>query len=178
MRNGNLVGRNAPALVIMSGLPGSGKTTFVHMLRARVPMEHVESDAIRRSLFAIPTYSSEESGRVFAAVERRAAAAIDAGNDVVVDATNLRRADRKRFLRLAAQRCATLVCVRITAPDDVIRARLASPRDGFSQAGADVFEAMKGRAQRFDTAHLVVDTRFDVAPSVEMVAAIVEAGGQ
>lgn len=176
MHNGNLSQRRAPALILMAGLPGSGKTTFVHALAGRLSLEHVESDAVRRSMFQQPSYSSDESARVFAAVERRAGAALRAGRDVVVDSTNLRRSDRKRFLRLVTRYDATLVCVRITAPETVIHERLSVPRVGHSQAGLAVYEAMQGRTQRFESQHLVVDTSHPIGPSVELVAAIVEAG--
>jgi predicted kinase len=175
MNNGNSH-RVIPTVVVLSGLPGAGKTTFVRALRARITCDHVESDAIRRGLAAKPTYSAEESGRVFAIARERAAEGMRAGRTVVIDATNLRRRDRKQFVTLAERAGARLVAVRVTAPGTTLHERLSRPRDGFSQADGKVLDLMNGRGQRFDGEQVVVDTRFDTRPSVELVAALVEAG--
>jgi len=160
------------ALILLSGLPGSGKTTFARLLRERLGAHHVESDAIRRELFAEPKYESAEHTRVFGLVERRAAAALEAGEPAIVDATNLTNRDRKRFVRLAHRAGVPLVAVRIVAPEATIRERLAQPREGWSEANERVFELMRDRPQPFRQPAVVVDTRFDLEASLELVCAL------
>jgi predicted kinase len=170
----------APALILLSGLPGAGKTTFAHALLAHFPAaEHIESDALRRSLAANPTYAPAESARVFAIAGGRASAALAAGRSVIIDATNLTNHDRKRFLRAARETGARLVAVRVLAPDDVVRKRLSAPRQGHSQAGIAVFEQMRMRPRAFTVPAVLVDTRFDLRPSLMLVLrlATVEPGG-
>jgi predicted kinase len=166
MRSGNF---SHAVLVLLSGLPGAGKTTFAQALTARIPAEHIESDAIRRSLFPAPRYLPAEHRRVFNAVERQAAAAITAGRVPIVDATNLTRRDRARFVRLADRTGARLVSVRLTATDAVLRERLSLPRTGFSEAGVAVYEGMRGRPQSFPTPVVTVDTRFALETSLTLV---------
>jgi len=165
-----------PALILLSGLPGAGKTTFAEALAEALEFFHVESDAIRRALAPVPRYTPAESSAVFARVEAAAAAALAEGRHALVDATNLTPRDRRRFLRLADRTGANLVAVRVTAPDEVIRDRLRKPRDGHSQADLRVYELMKGRARPWATAAVVVDTRFPLEPSVALVAALAERG--
>lgn len=172
MPNGNF--RLAPpALVILSGLPGTGKTTFAAHLAERLHIVHLESDAIRRGISAQPTYRPGESAAVFARAEQLAAEALARGKNVVVDATNLSNRDRKRFLRLASRVGAKLVAVRVTAPDAVVRERLRQPRNGNSQAGLEVYEMMRGRPQPFRVPVIVADTRFPLEPAVDLVLRLI-----
>jgi len=163
-----------PALILLSGYPGSGKTTFAHALATVLPVDHHESDAVRRSLFREPAYTPAESARVFATIESHAAASLRAGRNALVDATNLARGDRRRFERLAERIEAPFIAVRLTAPDEEIRRRLAVPRLGNSQAGLAVYEAMLGRARPFAGPAVVVDTRFDLAPAVALISRLVQ----
>lgn len=163
----------SPAIVLLSGLPGADKTTFAQLLAAH-GFAHVESDAIRRSLHARPEYTSRESARVFAIAERRAREALAREGRVIVDATNLTRNDRRRFLRLAREAGAILVAVRLVAPDEVVRQRLRVPREGHSQADERVYELMRPRPQPFACPVVVADSRYDLAPTVALVLRMVE----
>lgn len=40
-----------PAVIVVSGLPGTGKTYFCHRLAERLPCVILESDALRQQLF-------------------------------------------------------------------------------------------------------------------------------
>ena len=168
MLSGNVEGP-VRGLVLLSGLPGAGKTTFAHALARATPATHIESDAVRRLIVPRPAYTRQENAVVFREVERLAARALKAGEVVIVDATNLQRSDRTRFLKLGAKAAVPIVCVRLTAPDGAIRERLSSPREGYSQAGVAVFERARGRVQSFRQRVVVVDTRFETAPSVRLV---------
>ena len=160
-------------LVLLSGLPGTGKTTLARRLVERLDAVHIESDAVRRQLFPEPAYTPEEHAAVFARAEALAADGLSDGRVVVVDATNLTRRDRRRFVRLG-ERAGGLVRVRVTAPEAVVRERLRRPRVGFSQADEAVYELMLPRAEALDGPNVVVDTWFDTGPSVELIARLVE----
>jgi predicted kinase len=162
-----------PALILLSGVPGAGKTTFAHALAKVMSFQHIESDAIRRGLALHPTYAPAESARVFARAEHLAAEALASNRHALVDATNLSPKDRKRFLRLASGTGATLIAVRVTAPEATVRARLANPRAGFSQATIQIYELMRNRARPFSVPVIVVDTRFPLEPSLALVVSLV-----
>ena len=165
------------ALILLSGLPGAGKTTFAKALSAALDFAHVESDAIRREVAGVPRYTTAENGAVFRRVEADARAALAAGRHALIDATNLTNKDRKRFLKLAGETGAPLVAVRVVAPDAVIRARLANPREGFSQATTEVYELMLRRPQQFGVPVVVVDTRFPLGPALKLVQELAEGRG-
>jgi len=172
MPHGN-VRSPVPALILLSGLPGAGKTTFAHALATVLPFQHIESDAIRRSLAPHPLYTPRESAAVFRHVREQAVRALHAGRHVVIDATNLSQHDRRPFVQLAHRTGATLIAVRVTAPEATIRARLASPRVGNSQATIEVYELMRHRARLFSAPAVVIDTRFPLGPSIDLVRRLV-----
>ena len=171
MPNSNFGGR-ARVLILLSGLPGSGKTTFANALAQRLPLVHVESDAIRRGIAARPSYSRLESGLVFARVEAEVRAALASGCVALQDATNLTNRDRRRFLRVAEDLGARLIAVRLVAPEATIRERLAKPRDGHSQAGIEIYERMRPRLELMARPTVVVDTRFPLEPALALVASL------
>jgi predicted kinase len=166
----------APALILLSGVPGAGKTTFAHALQRRLSFTHGESDRVRSTLTRRPVFSPGEHAALFAIVERRARDAIARGSHALVDATNLTTRDRRRFLRMAEELALTLVAVRVVAPAETIRERLTTPRTGFSTAGVEVFERMSARPQPFTIPVVVVDSRFPLDPALELLNQLVESG--
>ncbi|MCZ6891349.1 MAG: AAA family ATPase, partial [Chloroflexi bacterium] len=44
-----------PVLMIISGLPGTGKSHFSRRLTERVALAMLETDALRKALFSVPT---------------------------------------------------------------------------------------------------------------------------
>jgi predicted kinase len=164
-----------PVLILLSGLPGSGKTTFAHALLDVLPAIHIESDAIRRQLVSNPRYVPAENAAVFGRVESFARKALVRGQHVIIDATNLTARDRRRFVHLAAREAGQLICVRLTAPEATIGERLSRPRTGFSQATLAVYEEMRSCPRPFTTPVVVVDTRFPLGPSISLVGRLVTA---
>ena len=57
-----------PVFIAVSGLPGTGKSYFCSKLTERLLFIILESDALRKALFPSPSYSPQESSRLFGAV--------------------------------------------------------------------------------------------------------------
>lgn len=170
-----------PALVLLSGLPGSGKSHFCReLVKAAPSLVVLESDALRAILFSEPTHGQSENARLFPALHRLLERLLRNGHHVVVDATNLRRRNRRMLYDIAVRVGAPLLIVETTAPEDVIRQRLsrreadiatASRADDISTAGNDVYDRMIPSAQPIRRDHITVDTSQDITPAVQRVAA-------
>lgn len=170
---GSLPKRHAtPALVVVSGLPGSGKSHFTHELRKRYPLALLNSDALRKALFARPTHSADESARLFAACHALLDRLLARGIPTALDATNLREIHRRPLYGIADKRGAKLILVDVQAPPPLVRQRLEARRRGenpwdHSQAGAEVYERMRQQAEPIQQPHLVVDTSQDIGPALD-----------
>ena len=164
------------ALVVVSGLPGSGKSYFSRRLTRRTPLAVVESDAMRSALFASPTHSGSESARLFRACHALIEDLLRRGIPVLFDATNLVEHFREKLYNIAHRTGAKLVLVRVEAPEYVIAQRLSQREAGNagsednSTAGLDVYRRMAPRVEPIRRNHYAVDTSRDIAPVIEKIA--------
>jgi aminoglycoside phosphotransferase family enzyme/predicted kinase len=125
--------RSDPALVVLTGLSGTGKTTAGGALAGRIGAALVSSDPVRRSLggpsrmwqrFEEGAYSPDLSRRTYEEMRRRAAAHLAAGRPVVLDATHARAADRRAAMQVARQAGAPALIVELRVSDDAALARV------------------------------------------------------
>lgn len=91
-------------LIIMVGLPGSGKSTYTAKYETQNHITIVSTDEIRRELYGNP--ETQGNGQeVFNEAYRRIEIALRAGDTVIFDATNLKARNRRclcnRFRPLA-----------------------------------------------------------------------------
>ena len=164
------------ALVVVSGLPGSGKSYFGRQLARRTPLAVVESDAMRCALFGSPTHSGSESARLFRACHALIEDLLRRDISVLFDATNLVEHFRERLYNIAHRTGAKLILVHVEAPEDVIAHRLSQREAGnadsedISTAGLDVYRRMAPRVEPIRRNHYALDTSRDIAPVVEKIA--------
>jgi predicted kinase len=166
--------RTSPTLVALSGLPGSGKSYFCRRLASRYPMARLESDALRRALFGQPTYSPDESRRLFSACHVVLSRLLAGGIAAIFDATNLREVHRRQVYRIADKHEAKLILVHLQASPAVVHERLQTrvkgphPQD-LSDAGPEVYERMQRDAEPIGRPHISVDTSADIEPAIAAI---------
>jgi predicted kinase len=178
--------RGQPALIVLSGLPGTGKSTLARGLAGALPAVVIESDRLRQKLFSPPAYSAEESRRVHQVCHILIGWYLRHYYHVVYDATNLYVRHRQSVYRVAERNGARLVVVKVTASPEVVRERLmprrsenpgAGPLDQYSEADWDVYQRMRRQAEPIQREHITVDTSDgDLQPGVGRVLKAV--GGQ
>jgi aminoglycoside phosphotransferase family enzyme/predicted kinase len=166
-----------PALVVVCGLSGSGKSTVARRLADRLGFHWLRSDEIRKRLagvtpaerlsdgYATGAYSREFTQRTYAALLEEAAARLGDGAGVIVDATFAAPPYRAEALAVAARTRRPLLFVECVASHDEIVRRLThrERRAGeISDAGVAIYLGQRGEFVAFDyipqSCHLAVDT--------------------
>lgn len=125
----------SPCLVVLCGLPGTGKSHFARDLASRAPFVWLNSDRTRKLLVARPQYSRREHRRVFAAMHVLTRGYLRDGYSVVFDATNLNENVRLPLYAVAEELGVEPLIIRFTAHPDLIRKRMAERENGVGDAG-------------------------------------------
>jgi len=167
-----------PALIVVSGLPGTGKSHFCRKLAERMDIVILESDSLRRRLFATPSYSKEESTQLFRACHSLVEELLRKGVSVALDATNLEEHNREQLYHIADQSGARLVVVRMEAPVEVVQQRLErrsrrEDQSDHSEADWNVHSKMKSTVDKIGRNHFAVDSSKDIAPVIDKIVRLV-----
>jgi len=155
-----------PAFIVVSGLPGTGKT--------RLPFVTLESDALRKTICPSPSYSPQESNRLFQACHLLIEKLLRKGIPLILDATNLSERYRERLYNIAGRLDVKLILVRVEAPDEVVQERLEARHEGVnpeekSDADWEVYQRMKPAIQKICRNHYAVDTSRDITPVLDKI---------
>ncbi len=127
-----------PALVVMCGISGTGKSTAAGVLAGRIGAAVVSTDTVRQDLaaarglstamwqqYAAGAYSPEMDREVYQEMRRRAGAHLAAGRPVILDGTHRRAADRQEALAVARDLSVPALVVELRMADEAALARVA-----------------------------------------------------
>lgn len=130
-----------PVLILLCGIPGSGKTTYAEKMKNSYTY-HLSSDAIRKELYGDENIQGNPSD-VFALMQDRTIMLLNNGFDVIYDATNITRKDRASIIA-KCPRFAQIKCHIIWAPIETCIERDAARK---RTVGKEVIDRMLKRFQ-------------------------------
>ncbi len=178
--------RKRPCLVLVGGLPGTGKSTLANDLASHAGLEVVRSDQVRKELarasgvagreaaagYASGIYTPEWNEQTYEECLVRADAALLEGKRVLVDASFRDESPRRRFLDLAAKRSVPVTLLMCHADTAVVKTRLEERRDDVSDAdwaiylqAAERWESLGARTQQF--CYAIETGRVDSPPLIQ-----------
>jgi len=181
-------GTPSPALLVVCGRVGTGKSTVAQQLSEQTGFVSFNSDVIRKRLAGIlPTihveaeygsgsYSQEFSQRTYATLLAQAEEELGTGRGVIVDATCKQREDRRAFLELGQRQQVPVLFLECrTSLAEVERRLRERERRGDSVSDATWELARREHETRptFDDipaqCHVIIDTEQDIDEALEAV---------
>jgi predicted kinase len=149
-----------PNLIVLSGLPGTGKTSIARAAAARTGAFLLRIDAIETGIttssLAVPT--AEEAG--YLAAYLLATENLKVGLSVIADAVNPIAVTRQAWVQVASESGAHLLNVEIVCSDPGLhRQRVESRLADLPGAAVPTWEAVQNRHfEAWTDARLIIDT--------------------
>ncbi len=154
-------------VMIVFGLPGSGKSYFASRLAVPLAALYVNSDERRMKLFSTRTYTDAEKMLVYDSMLADLVAAMKDKKSIVLDATFYTEAIRNRFEQAAKAYNEQVIYIEVTAPENIISERLKKPRL-YSEANVDVYRKLKVIFEPLLKDHLVLtSTNYNITSMLE-----------
>ncbi len=140
-------------LILVGGLPGSGKSTVAGGLADRLHAVLLSSDVLREqevepaagpapAAFGCGRYDRQHRDQVYQEIFRRAEVLLEMGETVVVDASFVDTGHRLLAEKVAYRTFSRLIGLRCVAPPEVREQRLRDRPAGPSQATVDIARVM------------------------------------
>lgn len=174
-------GETGPRLLLTHGLSGSGKSTLAAALAQQANAVRWRSDVERKRLLGLAPLASSEglalqaygqhlTRRTYGRLLALAAATLAAGYSAIVDASFLRRAQRRRFRRLACQLGVPVAVLHCHAPEALLAARVqarrAQGRDA-SEADLAVLAQQQATVETIDEEERAITLDIDTSRDVD-----------
>lgn len=146
-------------IVIVCGLPGSGKSYFASLLASRIKAVYINSDRVRKKLFGHSEYTEEQKLQVYEEMLRQLMEVLKSKKNAVLDATFYKAAFRKKFMD-AIHGMDQYFLIEMKAKQRLIRKRVAQPR-AYSEADFKVFKEIKDQWEPIRENHLTLNSTDD-----------------
>lgn len=153
-------------IIMVTGLPGTGKSTFAAALAQAMGGRHLNTDIIRYVLGKRGQYDADTKALIYAEMLRQTTLALERQEKVVIDGTFYQRKLRLPYIAIAKKYNVPIHWLEISADEQIIRTRV-SKRRTYSEADFDVYLKIKSEYENLDAPHL--DLRSDLLGIPEMV---------
>jgi|Deesub1362A_J573_1020465.scaffolds.fasta_scaffold00057_124 hypothetical protein len=148
-------------LILLCGLPGTGKSTLAKRITRRYSATILQTDEVRKEIIKKPTYSQEEKRLVYKVVFLITKYLLKSKRNVILDGTFYKRKLRNEAYKIADECKNRFIIIECTAPEEVIKKRMKrriSKGRGLSDADYDVYLKIKKQFEPIRREHLTVDT--------------------
>ena len=146
-------------IIIVFGLPGSGKSFFASRLAKKIGAKYVNSDRLGKELFSERDYSDREKEIVYNNMLEEMMQALIKNNSLVLDATFHRKETRDLFIN-KIQGKGEIIFIDVQADEEIIRERVRKKRE-YSDADFEVYKLILQQNEPLTEPHLILKSTND-----------------
>lgn len=144
-------------IIIVFGLPGTGKSFFARRLATAVDAAYYNTDLVREQMQKKGKYSVDDKEKVYDALAHLVKESIKTHQYVIADGTFSKNKYRQPLNKVAKEQNTDLCWIRTQADDATIRARVSKQRE-HSEADYAVYQKVKAEFEKADFPHLQLDS--------------------
>ncbi len=158
-------------LVMICGLPGTGKTTLAKAVAEKIDAVSINSDSIRMSMLEEREYTEEEKKMIYQAMFEEAGKNLKEGKNVVLDATFYKKELRESVEEVAKEAGTGFFIVECVTHEDLLKERIFKRKKEETESEADfeVYKKVKTQFEPIEEEHLAVDTSVELEKQIELV---------
>jgi len=158
-------------LIIIRGLPGTGKSTLSRKLAERLDAVHISSDNLRLKLVEKRTYSEREKMMVYEKMIENAVEFLRRNKNVILDATFYKRELLEKARKAAEELKKSCILVECILSEEKVKERIAQRDKNKDESEADfqVYKKVKSDFEEITEGHLFIDTSEQLESQVSKV---------
>ena len=174
--------RRPPLVILLAGLPGTGKSTLARKIARRYRLEHISTDSVRKrifrdireNLFGRGSYSIRQRMVVYDTIYYVLYTLLKHGVGCVLDGTFYQERLRSKVKRISARFDAKFLLVIVTCPESLIRKRFEERakrnRKTLSDADSSVYERFRDMFEPTKLDHIEVNMATDHNKILERIS--------
>ncbi|WP_194974563.1 AAA family ATPase [Aquiflexum lacus] len=147
-------------LIMVMGLPGSGKSFFAKSFAEKLGAEYFSSDLLRTKMGLRGKYLPENKNQVYMEMAKRTKELIEKNKSVVLDATFFQKKFREFIYSIAETSGVPLFIFLVQADENIIKQRLSAPRKD-SEADHSVYLKIKEQFEPLERPFLTLNSTND-----------------
>lgn len=173
--------RRPPLVILLAGLPGTGKSTLARKIARRYRLEHISTDSVRKRIFkdvredsfGRGSYSIRQRLVVYDTIYYVLYTLLKHGVGSVLDGTFYQERLRSKVKRISTRFDAKFLLVIVTCPESFIRKRFEERakrnRKTLSDADSNVYEKFRDMFEPTKLDHIEVNMATDHNRILEMI---------
>ncbi|MDP9864106.1 MULTISPECIES: AAA family ATPase [Streptosporangium] len=163
-------------LIVMSGLPGVGKSSIAQELGRLLPAPVLSVDPVEAAMWRAGVGRGQPTGlAAYVVVEALASDVLALGQTVIVDAVNDAEEAREQWRALARRRGVALRYIEVVCPDRALHRRRLEARqrdiDGFAEPTWASVDARRANFDAWREERLILDSTAPLADNARVAMA-------